>query len=79
MNYDMFVTRKSTTNNSIRAFAHRTKAGTLDGKPKTNQDNFIAIQNYLTSECSLFGVCDGHGINGHMVSETIKKMFPANL
>ncbi len=25
------------------------------------------------------GVCDGHGVSGHYVSQTIKKILPVNL
>lgn len=24
----------------------------------------------------LFGVCDGHGVNGHLVSEFVKEILP---
>jgi serine/threonine protein phosphatase PrpC len=27
----------------------------------------------------LFGVCDGHGINGHYVSEFVKEILPENI
>lgn len=27
----------------------------------------------------LFGVCDGHGINGHYVSDFIKEILPENI
>lgn len=27
----------------------------------------------------LFGVCDGHGVNGHYVSEFIKEILPENI
>lgn len=27
----------------------------------------------------LFGVCDGHGVNGHFVSEFIKEILPENI
>lgn len=79
MNYDLFVARNSTLKPSIKSYAHRTRAGVLDGKTKMNQDNFIIEPSYLSSECSLFAVCDGHGINGHHVSEKVKNLFPANL
>lgn len=28
---------------------------------------------------SLYGVCDGHGINGHFVSDFIKEILPENI
>lgn len=27
----------------------------------------------------LFGVCDGHGVNGHYVSEFIREILPENI
>ena len=36
--------------------------------------NFLLIKNFY-----FFGVCDGHGINGHYVSSYIKQIFPAYL
>ncbi len=27
----------------------------------------------------LFGVCDGHGLNGHLVAQFIKEILPENL
>lgn len=27
----------------------------------------------------LFGVCDGHGVNGHFVSDFIKEILPENI
>ena len=48
----------------------------MPGNPaKVNQDSYITIQN-LTDECSLFGVADGHGINGRDVSGFIKERYP---
>ena len=45
-------------------------------KPKVNQDALFVHneQNYW-----LFGVCDGHGTNGHFVSEFIKAKLPGKL
>ena len=37
-------------------------------KDKVNQDTYIVIENFMTKGRYLFGVCDGHGINGHYVS-----------
>lgn len=27
----------------------------------------------------LFGICDGHGVNGHLASQFIKKTLPVNI
>lgn len=39
----------------------------------------MCMPNFLNSHTSLFGVCDGHGLNGHFVSEFIKEILPDNL
>lgn len=38
------------------------------------------MKNFLPSgESYLFGVFDGHGVNGHHVSDFVKKTLPINL
>jgi serine/threonine protein phosphatase PrpC len=39
---------------------------------KINQDTYIVIENFLKNNRYLFGVFDGHGSNGHYISEFIK-------
>ena len=51
-----------------------------DGKLKTNQDRFVYIENIFNIQnCNIYGILDGHGSNGHFVSEfcaeEIKKFF----
>jgi len=48
------------------------RAGMLEDKPKINQDSFICMPRFVMNNISLFGVCVGHGINGHFVSEFIQ-------
>lgn len=44
------------------------------GKTKTNQDNFIMLENLFdNNKINFFGVMDGHGSNGHLASEYVKK------
>ena len=45
-----------------------------EGNKKTNQDNFIVLTNVLKSlqDFMIFGVFDGHGENGHLISLQIK-------
>ena len=60
-------------------------AATLKGKDdfgnvKTNQDKYVYCENIFNLEnCNVFGILDGHGSNGHLVSdfcgEAIKKFF----
>ena len=45
-----------------------------NGKLKQNQDSYILIENIFNLEkFSIFGVFDGHGSNGHVVSQFIKR------
>jgi serine/threonine protein phosphatase PrpC len=47
------------------------------GIQKINQDNFFIIKEFLDEQEQFFlGVCDGHGTNGHLVSEYITKTLP---
>ena len=44
------------------------------GEVKTNQDNYVYIESLFNlKHCDIFGVFDGHGINGHHVSDFIKR------
>lgn len=47
-----------------------------DGNKKVNQDSFLLMCNvFKTSFNFIIGVFDGHGANGHLVSQFIKKFF----
>ena len=65
----------------VAQFAYLTKAGkTSDGNYKTNQDNFFVVKNFAKIEnLWYFGVCDGHGQNGHMVSEYVKNKLALDI
>lgn len=44
-----------------------------NGKTKTNQDNYVFLESLLNvKHFDIFGVFDGHGTNGHFVSNFIK-------
>lgn len=60
-------------------FAFKTRAGSLPGNVvKTNQDSYIVQTNFLQSrDCALYAVCDGHGVNGHLVSGFVKDTLPS--
>lgn len=55
-------------------FAVKTKAGTNGKQLKTNQD-IAMVDVKLPFGIKWFGVCDGHGVNGHHVSAFIKAHF----
>ena len=48
------------------------KGFSADKKDKKNQDTFILIENFMVKDRYLFGVCDGHGVNGHFVSDFVR-------
>ena len=48
------------------------KGGILMGNQKVNQDNLIVNQPIMNNRMQVFGVCDGHGEYGHLVSKYIK-------
>lgn len=65
----------------IRSFATKTKAGCQPNKnPKINQDSVIinTLKTITALGYSFWGVCDGHGVNGHIVSGMIKTQLPSN-
>lgn len=74
------ATQASNANKLIRVFSHATQAGTSLFGPKTNQDNFI-MKEYLNGKQDryFFAICDGHGVNGHLVSSFIKTTLPNKL
>ena len=47
----------------------------ISGKPKTNQDSFLIKK---TENNYIFGIFDGHGLEGHLVSNAIKDYLNNN-
>lgn len=84
---DKTSTRKSINNinnNQQKApaptihFSVRTRKGVSANSKKINQDSFITQMNYQGKENQhLFGVYDGHGVNGHLVSNYITSNLPS--
>ena len=60
-------------------FAFKTRAGSLPGNiVKTNQDSYIMHNNFCQmKESAFYAICDGHGVNGHLVSGFVKEMLPS--
>lgn len=58
----------------IKSFEFRTKEGmTIQKKKKVNQDSLLVLNRVLGLEnFSIFSVLDGHGMNGHFVSDYVK-------
>ena len=62
-------------NDDHKRTAGMTQAGiNSNGNEKVNQDSFIIIENVFDlDEYSIYGVFDGHGTNGHLVSQYVQK------
>ena len=57
----------------IRHFEVSQNGKNSQGKLKTNQDTYVMIDSLLDLGDSLiYGVMDGHGVNGHLVSKYVK-------
>ena len=55
--------------------AYITKAGLDDKKEKTNQDSFLILENLYENILNIFGVFDGHGKNGHLISSLVSNFL----
>ena len=51
----------------------------LQNLPKVNQDSFFVSTIQTTTKYKYIGVCDGHGPNGHFVSNFLKETLPKEL
>lgn len=65
----------------ITKFAFATTVGFIPGNPyKQNQDSFILAPNLSQVQgLHFFAVCDGHGLNGHYVSNYIRDKLPSKI
>ena len=72
---------RSQLENHVTKFSFATKAGkSLKNPNKKNQDQYIVEPIFLGKrDIHFFGVCDGHGTNGKLVSSLIKKELPVIL
>ena len=52
-----------------------TKAGTNDKKEKINQDSYLLFPNIFDNLLNIFGIFDGHGKNGHLISSFVSKFL----
>lgn len=68
-------------NDFVKIYAYDTRTGMIPGKDdKQNQDNYFIVQNFANiSNNWLFGVCDGHGVNGHFASDHVRQFLPTNI
>jgi serine/threonine protein phosphatase PrpC len=66
-----------TVTNSVARAGFKSRVGSIRGKPKLHNQDCILIKPNLQNVRGqyLFGVCDGHGAQGHTISEFIKEQF----
>ena len=52
-----------------------TKPGISDDKEKINQDSHLIIENLFSLNFNIYGIFDGHGDNGHLISKFISEFM----
>ena len=52
-----------------------TQPGLNDNKIKTNQDSYLILENIFNQKLKIYGIFDGHGDNGHLISDLISKFL----
>ena len=62
----------------VACYVVKTRTGKIPTNPhKVNQDTYSTLRNFMNvKNFWFFGVFDGHGVNGHMVSDYLKKQLP---
>lgn len=62
------------------SYGLRSEKGFSQSKTKVaNQDSYFVVKDFASyPNVWLAGICDGHGIFGHMVSNYISKHFPGS-
>ena len=63
----------SSLNNNITITSVITMPGICDEKEKINQDSYLIKENIFNENFSIYGVFDGHGDNGHLISKYISE------
>ena len=62
--------------NSFKTHYAQSKPGKSEGKTKTNQDTYIVLTNInAVKNYNIFGVLDGHGLQGHLISQFVSKFI----
>ncbi|CAD8057885.1 unnamed protein product [Paramecium sonneborni] len=79
MNQLELFKREQIKQNIIKNAYSKSQAGkNEDNQTKINQDSYISLQQFKDN-MSLFGVCDGHGQDGHKCSQFIRDNLPKNI
>ncbi len=78
---DSTIIEKPKVNKKVMKINSCTLAGyTAPGIQKINQDNFFIKKDFLNvTEQFFIGICDGHGMQGHLISEYVSKNLPNHL
>ena len=50
-----------------------TKEGMSNSQPKINQDSYLILEKIFDSNFYIFGIYDGHGKDGHLISNYVSK------
>ena len=76
--YNQFLENKKNGNNLLKDFGALSRAGNDEGGlTKINQDSYISKTNINgITDFNIFGVLDGHGIQGHLISDFASKFLP---
>ena len=71
----------SDTPSHIKKIAYISQAGKgEDGFTKVNQDSYLVdLNEFKLGDFNVFGVLDGHGLNGHLVSQFVSKYIKSHL
>ena len=73
-----FIIESQTKENNINSFCV-TKAGIDDKKEKINQDSYLILEKLFENNLNIFGIFDGHGKNGHLLSSLVSKFLSSYL
>ena len=72
------IIEPQTKENNINSFCV-TKAGIDDKKEKINQDSYLILEKLFENNLNIFGIFDGHGKNGHLLSSLVSKFLSSYL
>ena len=56
-------------------YSYITKEGLDDKNKKINQDSYLILDNIFENILNIFGVFDGHGKNGHLISSLVSSFL----
>ena len=69
--YSLTQSHKEISNNKAMVSSILTKPGICDDKEKINQDSYLINENLFFQNFNIYGIYDGHGDNGYLISKYI--------